>query len=75
MTGNIADGQLYLELPFDNYLVDVEVELLDYPGGFWTGTLFDAQYPIDDFEGVEGEYSITLTTAESSVYTGYFVIE
>lgn len=72
---SIVDGHLYLELPFDEYPVDVEVELLDYPGGFWTGTLYDAQSPIDGFEGHTGEYSIILTTAENIVYAGYFVIE
>lgn len=71
----VGKGCMRIDLPFDEYPVDVEVEMVTSPGGFWSATLTDSQSVIDGFDGIPGNYSISFYTADNYVYTGNFSIE
>lgn len=71
----VDNGCMCIDLPFDEYPVDVEVEMVSSPGGFWSATLTDSQSVIEGFDGIPGDYSISFSTADNYVYTGSFSIE
>lgn len=71
----VGNGCARIDLPFDEYPVDVEVEMITSPGGFWSATIADSQSLIEGFDGLPGDYSITISTSDSNVYIGEFSIE
>ena len=69
----ITNGTISLDVPFEEFPLTVEIEnVSNY--GYWSGVMSENLDAIP-FDGVEGEYSVTLTTAGNSTYTGYFTLE
>ena len=71
----IVNGQLYMTLPLDNYPLDVEIADASGIGGYWNGTFMDPNSCSMLFDGEEGNYEITITDSEDSVFVGYFTLD
>ena len=71
----IVNGQLHMTVPLDNYPLDVEIADASGIGGYWNGTFMDPNSCSMFFDGEEGNYEVTITDSEDSVYIGSFSID
>lgn len=71
----VDNGSMSIALPFDEYPVDVEVDMLTSPSCYWSATLTDSRSTIEGFTALPGEYAITISTNDNNTYVGNFSIE
>lgn len=74
MTLSISNYCIYFSVPLQNYPLYVELEKTAPESGVWTSTLFQPEDCLENFDGTPGDYLITITDAEATVYTGEFTL-
>lgn len=71
----IADGVIEFDIPLEDYPLQVEVELLSEPFGYWSATFSDSFDTEMEINGESGDYKLTITTSEDTTYIGYFNLD
>lgn len=72
---SIEGERMSFLFPFDQYPLQVDIEMETEPYGCWSVTLLDEQSALDGFGALPGDYKLTVITTEVSTYIGYFSLE
>lgn len=71
----ISGCAITFDIPLEDYPLQVEVELLSEPFGYWSATFSDSFDTEMEFGGESGDYKLTITTSEDTTYIGYFNLD
>lgn len=79
VVAHCVQEELYLDFPFDEYPISVNIAKISPSYNYWQTTLYNPTDGISGFIGENGYYEITITSTEGNegrnTYTGSFSIE